>query len=188
MSERIPRHSYLEDPLIHRPLNESIQAPSKPSFKKLLATLREKVQIEELLVDRLAQAKLDILLNLYAERSERGDNLPLVMLKTENDGSGRLLSVQPCRFQLADRKYLYYFDQQWPREEMPSYLRPEDVVTVEDFRVEGKYRFTKTVNRVAISGGSAELFDNTRMTWEENGQGFFAGIEWKNRRQSASFS
>lgn len=192
MVERFPHKNRSENIVASNPLHEYITVSSKSAFKELLLDLKANVTIGDLLEDRLAQAKLDVLLDIYAERSERADNLPVIILKAQRDGRGAYpTSIESSRFALQDEHYLYYFNKIHPQESIPSYLRTEDVIDVKEYddeRREITKAFNKPINRVSVSGGKAERFNYNKGEWEKNDDGFFAGVNSRNVRHDSSFS
>jgi hypothetical protein len=183
--ERQTFHRTKETPIVSK-LRDEINANSKPEFYSMLEIMQKEVTIDALLGDRVAQAKLDVLLSAYGERSERGRNLPMVVLKEERDegGLGATVSLEHHRFQLNDNEYLYYFSARQPKD-ASKFLRDKDVVPVEeyeDWRLVVEDDFRKPINRVPMDGGVAQRYNYHSDEWEENGQGTHTGRgTWNNR-------
>ena len=192
MTERPNFHKeYMKDIPSGTSLDKAIEKVSTlPKFKSLIGYLQEEVKIESLLEDRVSQARLDVLLSVYGERSERGKNSPMVVLKEEREegGLGATVSLEHHRFQLNDNEYLYYFSVGQPKD-ASKFLRDQDVVPVEEFadwRLVVEDDFKKPINRVPLDGGIDQLYNYHSCEWEENGQGTHTGRGTWNKRMSRS--
>lgn len=108
---------------------------------EFLNFLRNKVTIEMLLADRYGQARLDYVLDRKFSRKKWDPYIYITdagkdiharrpknhypYLELEGFPTPRVVR-QP--FMLKDGNYYYYFPDQEPQEELPPYLRPEDLV------------------------------------------------------------
>jgi hypothetical protein len=193
------QEEYMKDIPMGTPLDKAIELTSTPpKFKSLLGYLQGEVKIESLLEDRVSQARLDTLLDVYSKRVDYSrtlqspSDLPVVTLKGkrekrkgQNDEDvllGPTKAIEHCRFQLNDGEYLYYFSTRQP-EDASKYLRDQDVVPVEeyeDWRRDIAQPFMKPISRVPLGKEeSAESYNYNTGAWEANKQGY---AYWENPR------
>lgn len=149
---------------------------TKEDVRKFLGFLRTDVSAERLLNDRLAQAFLDVILWDYRTSQPSGvtaNPYPVLEYDTNRNGWGQKLGT----FMLeGDDEHLYFLDDGNPIDKVPVFLRPQDVVPLDDFdasktqyhRARSGKPFNKPLERGPIKGGVTEFYNYNTRQWETN--------------------
>lgn len=149
---------------------------TKGDVRKFLGFLRTDVSAEQLLDDRLAQAFLDVILWDYRTNHPSGvspNPYPVLEYDTNSDGWGQKLGTFMLK---GDNEHLYFIDDGNPIDEVPAFLRPQDVIPLDDFDAsKTQYHearsgkpFNKPLERGSIKGGPTEFYNYNTRQWETN--------------------
>lgn len=178
MAERITSHLERHDAGALHKVMDGID--SLPKFRALLQETLPTVTVEHMLNDFAAQIKLQELFGLYGHKT-RSDyyskETPVVILKKEGETDagrktiGGTAFIEPRRFRLDDPDHIYYFNQVPQTDPM--------IIKIGDDR----HNFWG-LNRVAVTGGTAEKYNYGAQFWQSNDQGVFKGVGIGNSRMS----
>ena len=155
-------------------------------FRTFLKFLRENVTPAELLNNRLAQANLSVILSTYHWDKEIGNPYPRAEIETPKyelrDSRGKHIGWAGPSAHYAyetfmlkgDNENLYFIDDGWPADRVPSYLRTQDIIVADEYgfdkypkhKIVITHPFNKSIERVPLSGGNAQRYNYNIQQWE----------------------